>query len=88
MEVEQRRTTQQSEETRLKTSFIANVVVRSLSRYYSLGAFKDKAIFKEVARELTRRLVKSGISDDDGKCSLLVVFSLMVTGIGTSFIIV
>ncbi|EUB55389.1 ATP-dependent DNA helicase Q5 [Echinococcus granulosus] len=80
-----------SEETRMKTSFIANVVVRSLSRYYSLGAFKDKsfrkaalwcwfgytnceihrllrflqATFKDVARELTRRLVKSGISDDE-----------------------
>ncbi|VDK23578.1 unnamed protein product [Taenia asiatica] len=54
-----------SEETRMKTSFVANVVVRSLSRYYSLGAFKDKATFKEVARELTRRLVKSGISDDE-----------------------
>ncbi|KAL5109700.1 ATP-dependent DNA helicase Q5 [Taenia crassiceps] len=54
-----------SEETRMKTSFVANVVVRSLSRYYSLGAFKDKATFKDVARELTRRLVKSGISDEE-----------------------
>nr|CDS26707.1 ATP dependent DNA helicase Q5 [Hymenolepis microstoma] len=48
---------------RNKTSTIADSVVRSLSRHYTTGIFKDKDTFKMVARELTRRLIRSGIPD-------------------------
>ncbi|VDO03045.1 unnamed protein product [Rodentolepis nana] len=48
---------------RSKTSTIADCVVRSLSRHYTAGIFKDKDTFKMVARELTRRLIRSGIPD-------------------------
>ncbi|VUZ45188.1 unnamed protein product [Hymenolepis diminuta] len=48
---------------RNRTSTIADSVVRSLSRHYATEIFKDKDTFKMVARELTRRLIRSGIPD-------------------------
>uniref|UniRef100_A0A5K3FUP5 DUF4158 domain-containing protein n=1 Tax=Mesocestoides corti TaxID=53468 RepID=A0A5K3FUP5_MESCO len=60
----ERRKKEHSNETHKKTKHIADFVVRSLSPYYSTGAFKDRETFKDVARELTRRLVRSGVSTD------------------------
>ncbi|KAM7532803.1 hypothetical protein Aperf_G00000129040 [Anoplocephala perfoliata] len=48
---------------RHRASTIADSVVRSLSRHYAAGIFRDKDTFKLVARELTKRLVRSEIPD-------------------------
>uniref|UniRef100_A0A0X3NL49 DNA 3'-5' helicase n=1 Tax=Schistocephalus solidus TaxID=70667 RepID=A0A0X3NL49_SCHSO len=51
--------------TRLKTNDVAKCVVPSLSRFYSSGSFIDKDAFKAVARELTRRILKSSLSIEE-----------------------
>ncbi|KAL7065485.1 hypothetical protein AAHC03_04643 [Spirometra sp. Aus1] len=51
-----------ADKTRLKTNDVAKCVVPSLSRFYSSGSFIDKDAFKAVARELTRRILKSSMS--------------------------
>ncbi|BHF63788.1 ATP-dependent DNA helicase Q5 [Sparganum proliferum] len=51
-----------ADKTRLKTNDVAKCVVPSLSRFYSSGSFIDKDAFKAVARELTRRILKSPMS--------------------------